>query len=599
MSSPSDRMLVERAAAGDAGAAALLCERYFGSLYDFVARTALSTERAGELVREALQAALTGLAGLPDGEQVRPWLFGIARDVALEHLIQRRRGRRRETADFAAVDPASLLGRTDIELARALGPAIWEAAATLDARQRSLLDLQLRHGFGAGEIAAVLGVTRESGEVTLTRIQMAAEEAFAAAAMLADGPGCAGLAATHAEASAALDTRHTVSEHIAGCTACSARRQAFSPLDIFGAFEPVAASEHEKARVLDALRAEWPAVAAGLAAEPNDGLGALLRRPGRWTSRALLRGVSGLGIAAGLLLLAFFLPVSPIALTGNGGPRQVVLADADVSPPPGTMAVIQVTPPATPTPARSATPVPSGTSAAAAPRTATPEHLVAAGVTPAPVESPTVEPSNTATATLTPTATPPPGTPTPIPCTPGLSSNVSVVNASGGSSSFELYNSYCRALDFDISSAALWIDFEPLQGHLETGAHRTISVTAKVSQLPEGTTTGMIQVMWPNGAIPVAVQVTREGRAPAIGEVTAQCSRTGTSGLFRANVTDDFAVASVVVYFMRPDGTSGASGLVSQGGGVYEGAATGPIASYTLVATDHANHSTQIAGACE
>ena len=68
-----------------------------------------------------------------------------------------------------------------------MAPLVWEGAMGLDPRQRSLLELHLRHGFDHTEIALVLGVTGKSGDVTFAGLKGAVEDALGAHVMLKEG----------------------------------------------------------------------------------------------------------------------------------------------------------------------------------------------------------------------------------------------------------------------------------------------------------------------------------------------------------------------------------------------------------------------------
>lgn len=105
---------------------------------------------------EVLRRALEGRHRLRDGDPLRPWLFGIARHVALDA----RRARRRDAADDGVletlVDPApgpeAALER--LERAQRLDRAL----GALDEAQRTALLMFHVEGLGYREIADRLGV---------------------------------------------------------------------------------------------------------------------------------------------------------------------------------------------------------------------------------------------------------------------------------------------------------------------------------------------------------------------------------------------------------------------------------------------------------
>jgi RNA polymerase sigma factor (sigma-70 family) len=92
----------------------------------------------------------------------RAWLFGIARNAALDELRRRRR-----QAELAA-DPADV-GRpqTDQDERRAVVAA---ALGSLDARERELVALKFFAGLSNAELAAVLGISESNAGTKLHRV---------------------------------------------------------------------------------------------------------------------------------------------------------------------------------------------------------------------------------------------------------------------------------------------------------------------------------------------------------------------------------------------------------------------------------------------
>ena len=93
----------------------------------------------------------------------RAWLFGIARNAALDELRRRARQARLgvEPADERTDDPA------ETALRRSTARA---AIAALEPRERELVALKYFAGLGNAEIAAVLGISESNAGTRLHRV---------------------------------------------------------------------------------------------------------------------------------------------------------------------------------------------------------------------------------------------------------------------------------------------------------------------------------------------------------------------------------------------------------------------------------------------
>ena len=138
----------------------------------YALRRAASPEDAADILAETFLTAWRRLDELPPGDDARLWLYGIARRVLANYY----RGERRRSA---------LAARLRAELAGSYVPAefdggsakIAEALRRLPRQQREVLALAAWEGLDHGEIAAVLGCSRNAVGIRLhrARIRLAAE----------------------------------------------------------------------------------------------------------------------------------------------------------------------------------------------------------------------------------------------------------------------------------------------------------------------------------------------------------------------------------------------------------------------------------------
>ena len=94
----------------------------------------------------------------------RAWLFGIARNAALDELRKRKR-----TAELSG-EPVDVGAETEEQAERALRRAAVRAAiGALDPRDRELIALKFHAGLDNAEIAGVLGVSASNAGTRLHR----------------------------------------------------------------------------------------------------------------------------------------------------------------------------------------------------------------------------------------------------------------------------------------------------------------------------------------------------------------------------------------------------------------------------------------------
>jgi RNA polymerase sigma factor (sigma-70 family) len=135
-------------------------------VYAYVASLVRDRAAAEEVTATAFERAYRKRSRFDPGRgEPRAWLFGIARNAALDEL--RRRGRQAELA----AEPADLASAPAHESAEASERrlALTAALASLDSRERELIALKFFAGLANAEIAAVVGVSESNAGTKLHR----------------------------------------------------------------------------------------------------------------------------------------------------------------------------------------------------------------------------------------------------------------------------------------------------------------------------------------------------------------------------------------------------------------------------------------------
>jgi RNA polymerase sigma factor (sigma-70 family) len=150
---PADELLAIRCAMGEREAFDELIDRWHEPVWRYLRRMSGSDDSAADLSQDTWLRVLRGIASLRDPARVRPWLFGIARRVAIDRL---RRQYARPLDDEAELEdlPAA---ETDAGLESDLA-ALESGVASLPLRERETLALFHLRELSIEEIAGLLQV---------------------------------------------------------------------------------------------------------------------------------------------------------------------------------------------------------------------------------------------------------------------------------------------------------------------------------------------------------------------------------------------------------------------------------------------------------
>lgn len=575
MTAPSDAQLVAGVLAGDRDAFAQVYDRYADRLHDFAYSMLRHREDAADAVADAFLTTAERLEQLRDPDRLRPWLYAVVRRECLRRL--KARSRTAYTGDEELLDlPDAAASPETLAEQGSLRALVWDAAAGLGERDRAMLDLHLRQGLDGAELGEALGMSADNAYVGLSRLRDQVERSLGALLVARTSrEDCDDLSRVLDDWDGEFTplVRKRVARHVDGCRHCTARRAALaSPAALLAGVPAFAAPALLRDRVLEDSRLVSALAArragSGGPAGPSGGTGGRRVRRGAAAVLALLLAVAGVA--------TWQSRADDDARVAGDDPTSAASEDAD---PPAAQAttptddVTQVPPPiATPSPEP---PEPTG-------EPTDPESPVVTEPT-----EPTAEGSDGPTAA------------------PGrlVASPRSVDLGTSGGRRVTVTNRGGTTLSWTVDAENPWLAVTPASGTLAPGQSRALSVTARRSGLPEGSSSGAIRVRWADGATPVSVTVAHEV-PPVVGApsvVRTSCGQGGRSVVVGVPVEDESGVDGVSLAWTGP--TSSGTASLRGSGGLWAGAIgpfpVGGTVTLAVRATDGRGNTAQRSGSIQ
>ena len=170
--------LVTGLRAGRQDAFEVLHGAYAASIYGLALRIVDDQHEAQDVAQEVLIKVFRGLPGDETDLNLPAWLYRVTVNAAFDHVRARKR-RPVTVFDDAAPEPVAAVD----EFERAeLGRRVESTLHELPKRQQVALVLRDVHGLSVGETASVLGLTKGSADVLLSRARVGFRRVFLAGA---------------------------------------------------------------------------------------------------------------------------------------------------------------------------------------------------------------------------------------------------------------------------------------------------------------------------------------------------------------------------------------------------------------------------------
>jgi RNA polymerase sigma-70 factor (ECF subfamily) len=170
-----DEDAMRRVAAGESAALAVLFDRHKARLFAFLYHLVGDRATAEDLLGETFLRLYQARARYRSGNGFTPWLFAIARNLALGELRRRGVAARAQQRLILETPADSCADALDQE---AMATKVRAALAGLPEEQRSALVLKEYQQMDYREIAQVLGCSEQAARARTYRARLALREAL-------------------------------------------------------------------------------------------------------------------------------------------------------------------------------------------------------------------------------------------------------------------------------------------------------------------------------------------------------------------------------------------------------------------------------------
>jgi RNA polymerase sigma-70 factor (ECF subfamily) len=164
---------ISRLKAGDLGALSELMTHYQHRMYRFLLRITQDPAAADDLFQQTWMRVMERIGRYDARRQFQPWLFSVARNLAIDHL-RRRRPESLDTAEDSTVAPMERLAASERDPLEQLleferGAALVSAIGSLPVIHREVVTLRFEEEMSLDQIADVCDVPLSTVKSRLLR----------------------------------------------------------------------------------------------------------------------------------------------------------------------------------------------------------------------------------------------------------------------------------------------------------------------------------------------------------------------------------------------------------------------------------------------
>lgn len=207
-----DERLAKRAAAGDRRAFTAIFERYAQPLYRFCASILGNGEEAHDALQNTMVKVLQALPGEKRQIQLKPWLYRIAHNEAIELLR-----RRRDTSGLDEEIVAAADGPAEAVAQRERLRQLLDDLAGLPERQRGALVMCELSGLGFEQIGEAFGTSAAVARQTVYEARLSLQRLEEGRAM-----GCGEVLRQISDGDGRIIRRREIQAHLRVCGDCAA-----------------------------------------------------------------------------------------------------------------------------------------------------------------------------------------------------------------------------------------------------------------------------------------------------------------------------------------------------------------------------------------